>query len=193
MKTIIKGILVVLVIMSFLANAFQFIDKNKVMNEIETASLGFDPTHKCEGRSYVFPDGLYCYSLSSSLKTCYTLPDRKGGKRCLVEPFWEEIEYEELICPIWEETICPEPIVCPEPITCPTIQPCIQTCKGCGDCGGGTSCPSCPTCPSPFDCEDVRCVAYVDNDEGGVDKYACDKCGSDARCVKDGTLEMPWG
>ena len=42
------------------------------------------------------------------------------------------------------------------------------------------------------DCPEVLVVAYIDNGFGEVDKYFCDGIGSDASCVQDGTLEMPF-
>jgi len=53
-------------------------------------SLGFnvmpEPTHTCESRELQ----AYCFDLSSTAKTCYTLPDKIGGKRCTEG--WQEIE-----------------------------------------------------------------------------------------------------
>ncbi len=63
-----------------------------------------EPTHYCESREI----RAYCYELSSTLKTCYTLPAKTGGKRCSEWkeiPFIEKIEdkvekqFKEYICP----------------------------------------------------------------------------------------------
>lgn len=52
-------------------------------------SLGFnvmpEPTHTCESRELQ----AYCFDLSSTGKTCYTLPGSTGGKRCTEG--WNEI------------------------------------------------------------------------------------------------------
>jgi len=45
-----------------------------------------EPTHTCESRELQ----AYCFSLSSTGKTCYTLPNYVGGKRCTES--WQEIE-----------------------------------------------------------------------------------------------------
>ena len=54
-------------------------------------SLGFnampEPTHKCDSRELE----AYCFDMSSTGKTCYTLPSYTGGKRCTEG--WKEIEY----------------------------------------------------------------------------------------------------
>lgn len=200
-----QNILLVLITVLFLTSSgfgyTKFTAINRINDEISTASSAFDPTHKCVDRGLE----LYCFRVTSTKKTCYTLPDNKGGKRCLVEPLWEEIIEEKPFvdycndihdrCPdeIKEECLtgdyCPA-TTCPSSIICPVPVPCIQTCKGCGS-GGGSSCPT--TCPPIINCDNINCIAYVDNDEGGVTKWFCDKCGSDASCVEDGTLEMPWG
>ncbi len=53
-------------------------------------SLGFntmpEPTHECHSRELK----AYCFDLSSTGKTCYTLPAKTGGKRCTEG--WQEIE-----------------------------------------------------------------------------------------------------
>jgi len=51
-----------------------------------------EPTHECRDKE----TKAYCYELTSSGKTCYTLPGRKGGKRCLIEPYWEDIPVETI-------------------------------------------------------------------------------------------------
>jgi len=52
-------------------------------------SLGFntmpEPTHICHSRELQ----AHCFSLSSTEKTCYTLPNKTGGKRCTEG--WDEI------------------------------------------------------------------------------------------------------
>jgi len=56
-------------------------------------SLGFnampEPTHQCDSRELE----AYCFDMSSTGKTCYTLPGKTGGKRCL--DGWIEIEHIE--------------------------------------------------------------------------------------------------
>ena len=47
-----------------------------------------EPTHYCEERELK----AYCYDLSSTMKTCYTLPAKTGGKRCIE---WKEIPFLE--------------------------------------------------------------------------------------------------
>lgn len=47
-----------------------------------------EPTHYCEEREIK----AFCYSLSSTMKTCYTEMNRTGGKRCDV---WRKIGVEE--------------------------------------------------------------------------------------------------
>lgn len=44
-----------------------------------------EPTHYCEDRQIK----AHCYSLSSTNKTCYTVPENIGGKRC--SSLWKEI------------------------------------------------------------------------------------------------------
>ena len=54
-------------------------------------SLGFnampDATHECDSREIK----AYCFDLSSTAKTCYTLPGKIGGKRCTEG--WNEINH----------------------------------------------------------------------------------------------------
>lgn len=59
--------------------------KNYIMIGLSIAllvSLGFNtmpaPTHYCDSRELK----AYCFDLSSTGKTCYTLPNFVGGKRC---------------------------------------------------------------------------------------------------------------
>lgn len=60
----------------------------------ETAINVGGKEYKCEGK-----DNQNCISLSSTMKTCYTLPDRKGGKRCLDFPYWEKsVEVQNTDC-----------------------------------------------------------------------------------------------
>ena len=51
------------------------------------------PTHYCEDRYFIAE----CDSLSSTGKTCYTLPLKQGGKRC--SSIWQEISSETIISP----------------------------------------------------------------------------------------------
>jgi len=44
-----------------------------------------EPTHTCDSREIQ----AHCFDLSSTGKTCYTLPGKIGGKRCLDK--WDEI------------------------------------------------------------------------------------------------------
>ena len=44
-----------------------------------------EPTHYCEVRELK----AYCFDLSGTEKTCYTLPEKTGGKRC--SSLWKEI------------------------------------------------------------------------------------------------------
>ena len=56
------------------------------------SSLGYnampEATHYCESRELQ----AHCFSLSSTFKTCYTLPTRTGGKVC--RDLWKEIPDE---------------------------------------------------------------------------------------------------
>ena len=56
-------------------------------------SLGFavmpSPTHFCDSREL----NAYCVDLSSTGKTCYTMLDKTGGKRCTEG--WKEYTYQE--------------------------------------------------------------------------------------------------
>ena len=55
-----------------------------------------EPTHYCEDREIK----AYCYDLSSTAKTCYTLPNTQGGKRC--SSLWKEIPFiAESVPPIY--------------------------------------------------------------------------------------------
>jgi len=49
-----------------------------------------EPTHECDSRELQ----AYCFDLSSTAKTCYTLPNKIGGKRCTEG--WNEIEYKQI-------------------------------------------------------------------------------------------------
>ena len=63
-----------------------------VLSTILLASIGLNvmpsPTHQCDSREIQ----AYCFDLSSTGKTCYTLPNKIGGKRCTEG--WKEIEKE---------------------------------------------------------------------------------------------------
>lgn len=52
---------------------------------VYTGVQGEEPTHYCESRELI----AHCFTLSTTLKTCYTLPARTGGKRCTEG--WKEI------------------------------------------------------------------------------------------------------
>ena len=60
------------------------------LSAVLLVSLGFnvmpEPTHRCDSRELK----AYCFDLSSTGKTCYTLPEKIGGKRCIEG--WNEIE-----------------------------------------------------------------------------------------------------
>ncbi len=66
-----------------------------------------EPNFYCEEREIK----AYCYNLSSTMKTCYTLPSKQGGKRCSE---WKEIPFieEEVIKPTTQlnkrEERCPQ-------------------------------------------------------------------------------------
>jgi len=45
-----------------------------------------EPTHECDSREIQ----AHCFDLSSTGKTCYTLPGKIGGKRCTEG--WQNIE-----------------------------------------------------------------------------------------------------
>ena len=72
---------------------------DSIKREVTGVVSGFEPSHECkgildsEGNSLKF----FCFSVTSSLKTCYTLPDKQGGKRCLKEPYWEKIDGEPIV------------------------------------------------------------------------------------------------
>ena len=55
-----------------------------------------DSTHYCEEREIK----AFCYSLSSTMKTCYTEMNKTGGKRCDV---WKEIGQAERVMPMDRE------------------------------------------------------------------------------------------
>lgn len=46
-----------------------------------------EPTHYCEDKQLK----AYCYDFSSTMRTCYTLPAKAGGKLCGAE--WKEIPF----------------------------------------------------------------------------------------------------
>ena len=52
------------------------------------------PTHYCEDRGLLAE----CDSLSSTMKTCYTLPLKQGGKRCL--SVWQNIDSDTTFEPL---------------------------------------------------------------------------------------------
>jgi len=56
------------------------------------ASIGLnlmpEANYYCDDRM----EKAYCFDLSSTMKTCYTLPNRQGGKRC--SSLWQPIEIE---------------------------------------------------------------------------------------------------
>lgn len=62
------------------------------------------PTHYCDDRFFVAE----CDSLSSTGKTCYTLPLNQGGKRC--SSIWQQIS-QETIDSAPDSTQLPIPIV----------------------------------------------------------------------------------
>ena len=70
-----------------------------VLSTVLLVSLGLnvmpEPTHYCDSRELK----AYCFSLSETLKTCYTLPNNKGGKRC--SEGWKEL----IIAPEGVETV----------------------------------------------------------------------------------------
>ena len=47
--------------------------------------IDLEPNYYCEDREIK----AYCYDFSSTMKTCYTLPGKTGGKRC--SSLWKEI------------------------------------------------------------------------------------------------------
>ncbi len=51
-------------------------------------NVDLEPNHYCEDRQIM----AYCYTLSSTSKTCYTQPGRLGGKRCGLP--WQQIAEE---------------------------------------------------------------------------------------------------
>ena len=51
-----------------------------------------EPTHQCDSRELL----AYCFSLSPTEKTCYTLPNDIGGKRC-TEGWAETFKETEVI------------------------------------------------------------------------------------------------
>jgi len=176
--------LIIAVIISAGFNIKQSSDITKVSDGIAlitgTGTTELQPNYKCDSSGAE----LYCFSVTSSLKTCYTLPNNLGGKRCLEEPYWHVIPAttkECPTCPICKEGVCPA-VNCPVCKSCLTCPACVQTCKGCG---GGGSCPSL-SCPDCANCAEVNVVAYTDNG-----KWFCDSIGINANCVKDETLEMP--
>ena len=63
-----------------------------VLSAVLLASIGFnampDSTHYCESRELK----AYCFEISSTMKTCYTLPNKAGGKIC--SDLWKEIPDE---------------------------------------------------------------------------------------------------
>ncbi|MBU2685702.1 MAG: hypothetical protein KKF27_20865 [Gammaproteobacteria bacterium] len=156
--------------------------------ELITTTIDLHPTHRCGANELE----LTCLTLSTTLKTCYTESDNKGGKRCLEEPYWQEIKEELTTCPECLTT-CPEcPIcktcpICPDCKTtvCPTCPACDSCCKSGGG-GGSSGCSPC-NCPTCLDCDKVNVVAYTDNG-----KWFCDGIGIEANCIKDGSLEMPF-
>ncbi len=78
----------------------------KIFNAIEIVAIvalftyvgieGKEPTHYCESREIK----AYCYDFSFTLKTCYTLPAKQGGKRCTEG--WNEIPFIESDIPTVE-------------------------------------------------------------------------------------------
>lgn len=184
--------LVIVTLISLGYNIKQSNDITKVSDGITlitgTGTTELQPNYKCDSSGVE----LYCFSVTSSLKTCYTLPNNLGGKRCLEAPYWHTISILPKECPICKDGVCPDcqGTICPKcPVckTCLTCPACVQTCNGCGGGGGGGSCPilSCPDC---INCAEVNVVAYTDNG-----KWFCDGIGTEANCIKDGTLEMPFG
>lgn len=78
-------------------------------------NAGLEPTHYCEEKEIK----AFCYSLSSTMKTCYTEIDKSGGKRCDI---WKEIGEAEA-----------EPIQIIEgPIIAPNMEGSIWSCAPAG-------------------------------------------------------------
>lgn len=164
------------------------------LTAVMLVSLGFnampEATHYCD----ITQMKAYCFDLSATSKTCYTLPAKTGGKQC--STVWQKIPLvpvqeecpicKEGICPICKEGTCP---VCKVCSTCPPACPtCVQTCDGCGGGGGsggsgGSGGNICPT----VTCDRINVIAYTDSG-----KWFCNGIGKEADCVKDGTLEMPF-
>jgi len=63
-----------------------------------------EPTHQCDSREL----DAYCFSISPTEKTCYTLPENQRGKRC-TEGWKEKFQPVEVIVtgkPIGEQYLC---------------------------------------------------------------------------------------
>ena len=58
----------------------------------QTGDIDLEPNYACEIKELK----AYCYDVSSSGITCYTQPDRTGGKQCRGGQ-WEEIPFVETV------------------------------------------------------------------------------------------------
>ena len=151
----------------------------EIDEELITTAVSIESTHKCESRGLDFT----CITMSSTSKTCYTLSDIKGGKRCLVEPYWEEIIYEEPTCPECSEPECPanDCSICPKEIETRYITKYVT--KPCSS--GGGSCSPCKVCGIPEGCNPTWVIGYTDDG-----KYVCPGIGNDVICTKNGDLSQ---
>ncbi len=66
---------------------------------VQVGDTSLEPTHYCLNKEIK----AYCYSLYDSKVTCYTQPEKTGGKQCRGGQ-WEEISEEEEIPQITKST-----------------------------------------------------------------------------------------
>ena len=71
------------------------------------ASLGLNAMPEANNYCTALQTKAYCFSLSSTNKTCYTLPANTGGKQCLTLPYWQKIPPAPLVPAPLPEAGCP--------------------------------------------------------------------------------------
>lgn len=182
--------LIILLIGSIILNINSYSKIDTIERGITGATIGFEPTHKCEGRLDIFPNGLYCFDTSDSKKTCYTLPDRTGGKQCRVEPYWEKITEDKPIDIDKSTHKCPDG----KELHCYSLTESKKTCyTGLNNTGAKrcltspywekiTDCPECkceipPTCPVVnLTCPIIPCIQTCIGCGGGGSCGPCPEC-----------------
>ncbi len=163
--------LIILLIGSIILNINSYSKIDTIERGITGAAIGFLPNYECKGRQDIYPNGLYCFDVTESKKTCYTLPDRTGGKRCSVEPYWEKLTGEP-------EIINPPTHTClanGKELYCYDLSNSKKTCYTKEDRTGGVRCLTDPYWKKIGDCPEAECPLTL---TCGPCVQTCKGCGS---------------